>query len=152
MTEFDEIRRMLDLMDEHGLEEFELERDGVRVRLRKRATREGAPRRADSAAEIAPAEPGDAVDRAVGESADAEGLVFVKSPIVGMFFRAPDPDADPFVDVGSVVQKGQTLCIIEAMKLMNEIDAEVDGQIATVFVETGQPVQYGDRLFAIRPT
>ena len=77
-----------------------------------------------------------------------DGLVLVKSPIVGIFYRAAEPDADPFVDVGSSVQKGQTLCIVEAMKLMNEIDAELDGEIVRVFVESGQPVQYGETLFA----
>ena len=145
MTDFDDIRRMLDIMDEHGLEEFEIEQQGVRVRLRKRSV--GAPpRRVDDVAEAAPQLPAE-------PSAEpaADGLVLVKSPIVGTFYRAPEPDGDPFVDVGSSVQKGQTLCIIEAMKLMNEIDAELDGEIVTVFVESGQPVQYGETLFAIKP-
>jgi acetyl-CoA carboxylase biotin carboxyl carrier protein len=74
----------------------------------------------------------------------------VKSPIVGTFFRSPEPGAPAFVDVGSQVKKGQVLCIIEAMKLMNEIDSEYDGEVTNVYVENGQPVQYGERLFAIR--
>ena len=150
MTDFDEIRRMLDIMDEHGLEEFELEQQGVRVRLRKRPV--GAvPRRVDAVAEAAARSPAEPIADPAGDQVAAEGLVLVKSPIVGTFYRAPEPDADPFVDVGSLVRKGQTLCIIEAMKLMNEIDAELDGEIVTVFVESGQPVQYGDTLFAIKP-
>jgi acetyl-CoA carboxylase biotin carboxyl carrier protein len=75
----------------------------------------------------------------------------VKSPIVGTFYRAPEPGAKPFADVGDTVKKGQVLCIIEAMKLMNEINSDVDGEVVKVYVENGQPVQYGERLFAIRP-
>src|SRR5207249_10464131 len=83
------------------------------------------------------------------EEAEIE-LEVVKSPIVGTFYRSPEPGAPPFVDVGSTVKKGQVLCIIEAMKLMNEIDSEYDGEIVNIYVENGQPVQYGERLFAIR--
>jgi acetyl-CoA carboxylase biotin carboxyl carrier protein len=75
----------------------------------------------------------------------------VKSPIVGTFYRAAEPGAKDFVSVGETVRKGQVLCIIEAMKLMNEIDSEYDGEVVSVYVENGQPVQYGERLFAIRP-
>jgi acetyl-CoA carboxylase biotin carboxyl carrier protein len=77
-------------------------------------------------------------------------MAIVKSPIVGTFYRAPEPNAAAFVEIGTVVKKGQVLCIIEAMKLMNEIDSEYDGEIVNVYVENGQPVQYGERLFAIR--
>jgi acetyl-CoA carboxylase biotin carboxyl carrier protein len=75
----------------------------------------------------------------------------LKSPIVGTFYRAPEPGAKPFADVGDAVRKGQVLCIIEAMKLMNEINSDVDGEVVKVYVENGQPVQYGERLFAIKP-
>jgi acetyl-CoA carboxylase biotin carboxyl carrier protein len=77
-------------------------------------------------------------------------LAVVKSPIVGTFYRAPEPGAPDFVEIGGTVKKGQVLCIIEAMKLMNEIDSEYDGEVVNVYVENGQPVQYGERLFAIR--
>ncbi len=77
-------------------------------------------------------------------------LAVVKSPIVGTFYRSAEPGAAPFVEIGTTVKKGQVLCIIEAMKLMNEIDCEYDGEIVNVYVENGQPVQYGERLFAIR--
>jgi acetyl-CoA carboxylase biotin carboxyl carrier protein len=82
---------------------------------------------------------------------DDLGLVIVKAPIVGTFYRAPEAGAPPFVDTGQAVRRGQVLCIIEAMKLMNEINAECDGEMVAAFVENGQPVQYGERLFAIRP-
>ena len=83
-------------------------------------------------------------------AADEVELAIVKSPIVGTFYRSPEPDAASFVEIGSMVKKGQVLCIIEAMKLMNEIDSEFDGEVVNVYVENGQPVQYGERLFAIR--
>ena len=79
-------------------------------------------------------------------------LAIVKSPIVGTFYRSSEPGAPPFVDSGQAVKKGQVLCIIEAMKLMNEINAECDGEVIKVYVENGQTVQYGERLFAIRPS
>ena len=83
--------------------------------------------------------------------ADAEiELAVVKSPIVGTFYRSAEPGAPSFVEVGSTVKKGQVLCIIEAMKLMNEIDSEYDGEVVNIYVENGQPVQYGERMFAIR--
>ena len=149
--EFDEIKRMIDFMDEHGLEEFELEGKDGRVRLRKPLTREELPLAERSTGETPSLSAHSTTgSSSSGENEDVEGLVFVKSPIVGTFYRSPDPSADPFVEVGSVVRKGQTLCIVEAMKLMNEIDSEFDGEIATVFFENGQPIQYGDKLFAIR--
>ena len=147
MTELDDIERMLDLMDERDLEELEVEREGLHIRLRKRARGEVPARPAPVPAEAPAAPP---VAAAGDEVADA-GLLVVKSPIVGTFHRAPAPGARPFVEVGSAVRKGQVLCIIEAMKLMNEIDAEHDGEVMEVFAEDGRPVQYGAALFAIRP-
>jgi acetyl-CoA carboxylase biotin carboxyl carrier protein len=89
-------------------------------------------------------------DRAAdGSEVDVE-LAIVKSPIVGTFYRSPEPGASSFVEVGSLVKKGQVLCIIEAMKLMNEIDSEYDGEVVNIYVENGQPVQYGERLFAVK--
>ena len=148
MSDFDDIERMVELMDAHGLEEFELEQEGRRVRLRK-ASRHSDPAVGAGAAVPEIEVPTPAVERP--SAADDDGLVVVKSPIVGTFFRAPEPDAEPFVEVGSSVQKGQVLCIIEAMKLMNEIDAEVGGEVVSILVENGQPVQYGEQLFAIKP-
>jgi acetyl-CoA carboxylase biotin carboxyl carrier protein len=84
------------------------------------------------------------------ESSDGEDLAIVTSPIVGTFYRSPEPESRPFVEVGDVVRKGQVLCIIEAMKLMNEIDSEHDGEVVNIYIENGQAVQYGERLFAIR--
>ena len=149
MINFDEIGRMVNLMDEYGLEEFECEQEGVRVRLRKPVVGGG---RINSPALVRENSAEETVGQNAQEDESDDGTVLVKSPIVGTFYRAPDPDTEPFVEVGSVVKKGQTMCIIEAMKLMNEIDAEFDGEVVTVFVENGQPIQYGDTLFAVKPS
>ena len=147
MTDFDDIERMLDLMDARGLEEFELEREGLRVRFRK----PGRPAVAVAAPTPAAPPAAGSAPRSDEPDAAADGLAIIKSPIVGTFFRAPEPSAEPFVEVGATVRKGQVVCIIEAMKLMNEIDADQDGEVVTIFVEDGRPVQYGEALFAIRP-
>ncbi len=150
MNDFDDIERIVEFMEAHGLSEFELEEDGRRVRLQK----------AKNIAEDLLSRPGGNATKDAtlssesmtsSEAGQDVGLLVVKSPIVGTFYRAPDPDADPFVEVGTGIKKGQVLCIIEAMKLMNEIDAEEDGEIANIFIENGQAVQYGDKLFAIKP-
>ena len=88
----------------------------------------------------------------VPPAAPADDLHVIKSPIVGTFYAAPNPEAGPFVKVGDMVQAGQTVCIIEAMKLMNEIEAEISGEVVRILVENGHPVEYGEPLFAVRPT
>jgi len=156
--EFDDIERILELMRLHDLAEFELEREGLKVRARKTATGytaapvapvipNGAP-----AALPPPALPAVAPPPAAQADADEESveLAVVKSPIVGTFYRSPEPGAASFVEVGERVKKDQVLCIIEAMKLMNEITSEYDGEVVSVYVENGKPVQYGERLFAIK--
>jgi acetyl-CoA carboxylase biotin carboxyl carrier protein len=109
-----------------------------------------APAAPQAPASMPPA-PLEAVPSASSPSSDEIDFAIVKSPIVGTFFRSAEPGAPAFVDVGATVKKGDVLCIIEAMKLMNEIDSEYDGEIVKVYVENGQPVQYGERLFAIKP-
>jgi len=156
---------LLDLVKEHELTEFEVEHEGLRLRVRKNpsGTTEvvgPAPLAASaggSAVVTAPASPAasPAAGTVVAPSPEPVGdseieLAIVKSPIVGTFYRASEPGAPSFVEVGTAVKKGDVLCIIEAMKLMNEIDSEYDGEVANVYVENGQPVQYGERLFAIR--
>jgi acetyl-CoA carboxylase biotin carboxyl carrier protein len=160
--EFDEINRILDMVREHELSEFELEREGFKIRIKKgnvgpAPTAFVAAPAPHVAAPVAPAPPAGLPSPAAPEAVSAEAplsdevdFAIVKSPIVGTFFRSPDPGAAPFVDVGTIVKKGQVLCIIEAMKLMNEIDSEFEGEVVKVYVENGQPVQYGERLFAIK--
>jgi acetyl-CoA carboxylase biotin carboxyl carrier protein len=154
----EEIKQILDLVREHDLSEFELEQEGVKLRVRKRGAE--APTMMVSAAQMAAPAPGVAqaalpAATSAAEAADTSDsagveLAVVKSPIVGTFYRTPEPNSPPFASVGDIVRKNQVLCIIEAMKLMNEIVSEYDGEIVEVFVESGQPVQYGERLFAIK--
>jgi acetyl-CoA carboxylase biotin carboxyl carrier protein len=154
----DDIRQILDLVREHDLAELEIERDGLKVRVRK-AGREVAliPPALPVAAAIVPAAgpspaavSGSAPAAAAPVDADGVDLAVIKSPIVGTVYRAPEPGARAFVEVGDTVKKGQVLCIIEAMKLMNEIESECEGEIAAIYVENGRPVQFGERLFAVK--
>jgi acetyl-CoA carboxylase biotin carboxyl carrier protein len=156
----DDIKQILDLVREHDLAEFEIERDGLKVRIRKAGREVGfvpqtvmapaAPPMVSSSVP-SPAAPSPAnVAAGPGAEPDAVDLGVVKSPIVGTFYRSAEPGAPAFVDVGDVVKKGQVLCIIEAMKLMNEIESDCDGEIVKIYVENGKPVQYGDRLFAVK--
>ena len=152
---FEQVQALIDLLEERGLEEFELEREGLRIRVKRRGAAAPAPvfenYLAPSAepARVEPAPPAAAV--AEGELR-SEDLHIIKSPIVGTFYAAPRPDAPSFVQPGDEVAVGQVLCIIEAMKLMNEIEADAAGEIVRVYVENAQPVEYGESLFAIRPS
>ncbi|OFW21798.1 MAG: acetyl-CoA carboxylase, biotin carboxyl carrier protein [Acidobacteria bacterium RIFCSPLOWO2_02_FULL_65_29] len=155
--DLDHLRQILALVQEHELSEFEIEQDGLRLFVRKHGVAHHAPAAASLPAAVPAAllPPGGAVAPVAAasavEAADTEiELAIVKSPIVGTFYRSPEPGAPAFVEVGSAVKKRQVLCIIEAMKLMNEIDSEYDGEVVNIYVESGQPVQYGERLFAIR--
>ncbi|HEU4690625.1 MAG TPA: acetyl-CoA carboxylase biotin carboxyl carrier protein [Vicinamibacterales bacterium] len=158
--DLDEIKKILDLMRENDVTEFELEQDGVKVRLRKGAGPQWsnhvpqAPTIAYAPAPVAPvaAAAAEAAPSPLTVASEDVDLAIIKSPIVGTFYRAPEPDAKPYADVGQMVKAGQVLCIIEAMKLMNEINAECDGEVVKVYVENGRAVHYGERLFAIRPT
>jgi len=151
----DDIKQILDLVREHDLSEFELERDGLKVRIRKagRDVPYLLPTPAQAlpvAAAPAPGPPAAAPAAPPIEEAEAVDLAVIKSPIVGTFYRSSEPDAQAFVEVGDMVRKGQVLCIIEAMKLMNEIESDCDGEIASVYVENGKAVQFGERLFAVK--
>jgi acetyl-CoA carboxylase biotin carboxyl carrier protein len=148
-----EIRRLAELLKEYGLSEVEVDRKGVRIRLR----REAPPVAAAASGRIgaAPASPAIAIS-AAGAAAPASGaneahLLTIEAPMVGTFYRAPSPDAQPFVRDGDRVKKGQVVCIIEAMKLMNEIESKVAGRVVKVLVENSQPVEYGQPLFLLEP-
>jgi len=150
----DDVKQILELVESHQLTEFELEREGLRIRIRKDAqgrlvqdlSAPSVPMAAPLVHQAAPLAAGAA---AVAPDESAE-FAIVKSPIVGTFYRAPEPGAPSFVEIGARVKKGQVLCIIEAMKLMNEIECEYDGEVVKIYIENGQPVQYGERLFAIK--
>ena len=171
--DFEEINQILAMMREHELSEFELEHQGFKIRIKKEAghlvvappqvVAAVPPQPAASpAAEATPPPPptpgaasqpmamaAPAAAPAPAAEPEAKGHT-LKSPMVGTFYRAPEPGARPLAEVGDTVKRGQVLCIIEAMKLMNEIDSEYDGEVVKVYVENGQPVQFGERLFAIK--
>jgi acetyl-CoA carboxylase biotin carboxyl carrier protein len=158
--DLEQLRQILDLVKQHDLSEFEVEHEGLRLRIRKAVARPPVPVPIaapgtlpifpPAATDAAAALPVVAASGPAAIAADEVELAIVKSPIVGTFYRSPEPEAASFVEIGSMVKKGQVLCIIEAMKLMNEIDSDYDGEVVNVYVENGQPVQYGERLFAIR--
>jgi acetyl-CoA carboxylase biotin carboxyl carrier protein len=164
-----QLERLLSFMSEYGLEEFEYAHGDLRIRLKKAIIPPSAsPNRAlPAASEIAvpgtPAQAAPAVMEATPAASEpsasafpatspADDLHTIKSPIVGTFYASPNPESEPFVKTGDIVEAGQTVCIIEAMKLMNEIEAEISGEVVRILVENGQPVEYGEPLFALRPT
>ena len=160
--ELGEIRELIDLLIDRGIHEFEMEKDGLRVRIKRGNAADvilGQPAGpvAIPSSYLPPAtpalpEPG-SIPPAAEHAPDAsEGLYIIKSPIVGTFYASPTPNAPPFAKVGDEVKAGQVLCIIEAMKLMNEIESEVAGEVERVYIESGQPVEYGQSLFAIQPS
>jgi len=146
-----ELKEIIDIVTSNeSIEELEIEKSGVRLRIRRSSNHVGSVSTASVASIVA----SPTITSAPAPSkvlAELEELFYIKSPIVGTFYTAPNPDSEPFVSVGDMVEKGSVLCIIEAMKLMNEIESEVAGEIVSVLVENGQPVEYGERLFAIRP-
>lgn len=147
--DLDEIRQLADLVSEYGFTDFKFENENIKIRLSKQvavSSYQPAPVAvpAAPAAVSAPAEkPAEAAD-------PDEGLHKITSPIVGTFYRAPGPDKEPYVKEGSTVTPDTVVCIVEAMKLMNEIQAEVSGEVVRVYVENGQPIEYGQPLFGIK--
>jgi acetyl-CoA carboxylase biotin carboxyl carrier protein len=160
----DEIKRLIEFLREQDVTEFELDYDGVKLRLKSGVvTNSTVPMLPTVSVVAAPplttpvvATPNPAPVVASPPAPETElpeegtELAIVKSPIVGTFYRSPEPGSKSFVEVGDSVKKGDVLCIIEAMKLMNEIDSEYDGEVVSIYVDNGQAVQYGERLFAIR--
>ena len=154
MLSFKEIKDLIDLVAERGLSALEVEQTGFRIRIEGAHPPAGNGASASGAFPAAPALPALAPAAGTGAALPAEkaeeGLHVITSPIVGTFYRAPSPESDPFAEVGQKVAKGKILCIIESMKLMNEIESDVEGEIVEVYPRSGQPVEYGEKLFAIR--
>jgi acetyl-CoA carboxylase biotin carboxyl carrier protein len=159
----DELRELIALLRENGLAELELEREDFRVRLRREGVNAHQPNVALHPAPIpmpiiepvlhAPstsAPPAHAPEDQKADESQEQDLHIITSPIVGTFYRSPSPSADPFVKIGTNVEPETVVCIIEAMKLMNEIQAEAAGEVVKIYVENGQPVEYGQPLFGIR--
>lgn len=155
MFKFEEICELIQLVGSSGVSAVEVEHAGSRVKIKGRKQVAATPAATVSAApQPAPeALPASAAPILEPEAApaDDENVHAISSPIVGTFYRAPNPDADPYVKVGDFVEPGQTLCIVEAMKLMNEIESDVSGTVVRVLPENAQPVEYGENLFLVRP-
>ncbi len=138
-----EIKKLISLMDEASLTEIEVEEGGKRVRLRREVKQIIVPH-IGVTGESQPVP-------VIPETVEEGPHTLIRSPIVGTFYRSPSPEAEVYVELGHIVKKGQTLCIIEAMKLLNEIESDVDGKVAAICVEDGTPVEYGAPLFKIEP-
>src|SRR5579862_7655287 len=160
-----QLERLLSFMSEHGLEEFEYAHGDLRIRLKKAITPPNqppnwalpaAPTQAPAGMQPPAPAPVPVASPAAAEPTQTvaeppEDQHIIKSPIVGTYYAGPNPDSPPFVKAGDTVEVGQTVCIIEAMKLMNEIEADISGQVVRILVENGQPVEYGEPLFSLRP-
>lgn len=147
-----EIKEMINLMNENGLVELEIEKNGMRIRLKKTSSsteplfgpvvveKEKVPK-IDSSESISQTAPAPSISRTVE----------IKAPMVGTFYRAPSPEAPPYVEVGQIIEVGQVICIIEAMKLMNEIKSEIKGKILEILVDNAEPVEFGQPMFLVEP-
>ncbi len=155
---FKEILELIDKVAESGIGSVEVEQAGTKVRIEGKslqapqasAENSSSPAPMTSAAVPSLEVPKTAAERKVAEDESEAGLHIITSPIVGTFYRAPNPEVQNFVNVGDRVTKGKVLCIIEAMKLMNEIESDVDGVITKIYPQNGQPIEYGEKLFAVK--
>lgn len=142
--ELEDLKSLIELLKETDITELLVEKDGTKVKIRREKIFSGV--------EIAPHKTSALQENFIKETEEeTQRVITITSPIVGTFYRSPNPDAPPFVEAGVKIKKGQVLCIIEAMKLMNEIESDADGILVKVLVENGQPVEYGEPLFLIEP-
>lgn len=153
--EYEDLKKLIELLQDSDITELQFEKDGTKVRLKREKLLSSFDLGAFAKQPAAPAPPAQSAGEV--ETACAEGeedshrLVTITAPLVGTFYSSASPDSGPFVEVGDRVKKGQVICIVEAMKLMNEIESEADGQIVKMLVENGQPVEYGEPLFLVEP-
>jgi len=141
--ELEDLKELIEFLKETDITELQLEKEGIKVRIKREKLL--------SSIEMPVHKSVGFQEKIVVEDEETQRLITVTSPIVGTFYRSPSPETAPFAEVGSNVNKGQVLCIVEAMKLMNEIESEVDGVVVKILVENGQPVEYGEPLFLIEP-
>ena len=146
----EEIERLIELVSRNDIDSLELKSSGVEIRISKdrKGVMTAAP--AVRAEAPAPAPPAPAAPPEPAAADEEEGLYVITASMVGTFFRSPNPGAPAFVEVGDVVRKGQVLCILEAMKIMNEVEADMAGRVARIYAEEGQPVEFGESLFALK--
>lgn len=143
-----ELRKLIRLVQRTGIGELEISAGGRTVRISQHGTGPGAVVSAYAPAHAATPAP---VPAAAAPAAATDHLIAITSPMVGTFYRAPAPDADPYIETGDTVEIGQTVCIVEAMKLMNEIESETRGRVVKILVENAQPVEFGQKLFLVEP-
>lgn len=146
-----QIQELIDLLRRNNLTELEVERQGIRIRVRHEVHAKPITASIQESAPASPQQPTQSMSATMPALEGATGFVTVTSPIVGTFYRSPSPDADAYIEEGDTVKKGQVLCIVEAMKLMNEIESEVDGRVVKVLVDNTKSVEYGQPLFLIDP-
>ena len=146
------IQELIDLLKKNNLTELELEREGLRVRVRNEIGVKTVTTTVADQGTPGPTSVSQPSAAAGTQTEDTTGTITIASPIVGTFYRSPSPDADPYIEEGDYVKKGQVLCIVEAMKLMNEIESEVNGRVMKILAESTKPVEYGQALFLIDPT
>ena len=150
--DYEEITKLVSFLEENHPPHFELEVEGFKIKISRAPPQVAAPAKASVPAPVPqPDQPQPMTQAAPAVVLAPDQFQYITSPMVGTFYRAPDPASPAFVEIGEEVKKGQTLCIIEAMKLMNEIESDMDGMVAEIFVENGKPVEYGQRRFSIRP-
>ena len=151
-----ELKEMINLMEEHSLSEIEIEKEGLKIKIKRepsgKVVTEQMPMMPQIPMVSMPAQaPAPSGQQTARESNDDANVLAVRSPMVGTFYASPAPDAAPFTDMGQLVEEGQVVCIIEAMKLMNEIKSDVKGKIVETLVNNGDPVEFGQPLFALEP-
>jgi acetyl-CoA carboxylase biotin carboxyl carrier protein len=154
---FKEILELIDKVSERGIAELEIEQAGTKLRIQGKPSQPqvihsyvGELPRDTTLSLPAPASGATLAAKTEEEEESDSGLHIITAPIVGTFYRAPNPESEPFVTIGDHVNKGKVLCIVEAMKLMNEIESDIDGEIVKIYPQNGQPVEYGEKLFAVR--
>lgn len=145
--ELDEIKNLIELLQDSDITELLIEREGSKLKIK----REKFFPSFETAQSVIKS-PADDIRTTKEGTVEDQKYVTITSPIVGIFHRAPSPESPPFIEVGSSVRKGQVLCIVEAMKLMNEIESDTDGTVSQILIENGQPVEYGEPLFYIEPS
>ncbi len=145
MMELEDLKELIELLKDTDITELQVEKDGTKVKIKREKML--------ISLDMPGHKPAMHMEKAAVSEAEEETqrLVTVTSPIVGTFYRSPTPEANPFIEIGARVAKGQVLCIVEAMKLMNEIESEIDGVVMKILVDNGQPVEYGEPLFLLEP-
>jgi len=150
--DYKEITKLIDLLEERDLSNFELEIEGFKIKISRSDHKSSIPSLSYNPSVTPEEEPEEKKPLSESKPKKSQNnLHYITSPMVGTFYRAPDPSSPPFVEIGEPINKNQILCIIEAMKLMNEVESDIDGVLEEIFINNGAPIEYGQRLFAIKP-